>query len=80
MMMLFLSTLTNNPLPFMNSNFRISLYEGDDEIETADGTRYATMATVEWSKINMNEDDNPPLPDLCCSIVIYLKQERRGSE
>jgi len=42
----------------MNSNFRISLYEGDDEIETADGTRYATMATVEWSKINMNEDDN----------------------
>ena len=31
------------------------VYERDDEIETADGTRYTTIATLEWTKINMHE-------------------------
>ena len=32
------------------------VYQGDDEIEIADGTKYTVTATSEWSKVNMHED------------------------
>ena len=32
------------------------IYEGDDEIETADGTRNTATTTSEWSNIDMNKD------------------------
>ena len=32
------------------------VYEDDDEIETADGTRYTATATSEWSEVNMHDN------------------------
>ena len=37
------------------------VHVGDDEIETADGTRYTSTATSEWSRINLNEDGGRPI-------------------
>ena len=45
---------------------KVVVYEGDDEIETADGTRYTETATAEWSKINMNEDGGRSIDPVEC--------------